>query len=327
MAMLLVAIAVPSRAATHQDPLRPLQWGLDQIHGPAAWKVTKGAGVIVAVLDTGVDFHHPDLRGALLAGKDFSATRNVQDDCGHGTEVTGVIAARQGNGIGVSGIAPEVKILPLKDGTNCGTDLTADVAAIRYAADHHARVINYSAAPIPIAGDAAFDVTFRAQFQAAIDYAWAHGTLVVAGAGNESIPLCSEDTDIQHVICVGAVGKTGTRASYSQGDATGRVDYLVAPGGDDSVTDSNPDIWTTVAGGSQPGPNSGGPSSPSYGQVSGTSFATPFVAGVAALLFARGLSVAQVHDRLLRTATDLGPPGRDAIYGWGEVDAAAALRG
>ncbi|MDT7536915.1 MAG: serine protease [Actinomycetota bacterium] len=327
--LVLLTLARTAGAAPRRDPLLPLQWGLTQVHAAEAWRVTQGAGVTVAVIDSGVDFAHPDLRGALLPGKDFSGSGTVSDDCGHGTQVAGVLAARAGNGIGLVGIAPRVTVLPLKDGASCTVNEDETIAAIRYAVAAHARVISLSEATVPVAGDALFTVLQKQEMQAAVDDAWAHGTLVVAGAGNDSLPICEYPAALNHVVCVGAVTSERLRAYYSQGgDATGDVDFVMAPGGGETTDlDENGGIWTTSAGldaGTSVG--SGGSSAPTgYESVTGTSFATPFVSGIAALLFSRGYSVQEVRRRLLETATDLGPAGPDPVYGYGEVDAAAAL--
>lgn len=314
---LLASFAPSAHAAPRTDPLRSQQWGLDQIRVPQAWTLTRGSGVTVAVIDSGVDFGHPDLRGALWPGKDFTGS-GIADDCGHGTEVVGIIAAHRSNGIGIAGVAPEVKVMPLKDGAGCTVDIQQQTSAIRYAADHGARVINISQGTQPVVGDAGVRLLFAETAQAAVDYAWTKGSLVVAGAGNATIPTCGYPAALKHVICVGAVDQNRVRAYYTQGEARDTVDFLMAPGGGANQTL----IWTTTGDVSNV---TGQISKRGYAQVNGTSFATPFVSGVAALLFSRGWSVQKVHDRLLSTATDLGLPGRDPVYGWGEVDAAAAL--
>jgi subtilisin family serine protease len=326
---LLLAATGGAAASTGRDLLRSHQWGLDQVHAEQAWKLTRGAGVTVAVIDSGVDFGHPDLKGALLPGKDFTGSGTVADDCGHGTEVAGVIAARADNGIGIAGVAPAVKILPLRDGAGCTVNMDYMLKAIDYAVAQHAQVINISQATISGAGYAGFKALDQDTFQAAVDNAWRHGTLIVAGAGNNTVPLCEYPAALEHVLCVGAVTADRSRAYYSQGDATMTNDYLVAPAGGQTMTSGfDESTWTTSAElGDPTSVGVGGGTTPrGYIQVDGTSFATPFVAGIAALLFSRGLTVQQVHDRLLSRATDLGPPGRDPVYGYGEVDAAAALR-
>ncbi|MDT7570044.1 MAG: hypothetical protein QOE05_218 [Actinomycetota bacterium] len=324
---LLLPLAPDASAAQHRDPLRTMQWGLTQVSADPAWRTTQGAGVTVAVIDSGVDFTHPDLRGALLPGKDFSDSGTVTDDCGHGTEVAGIIGARRGNGRGIAGVAPQVKLLPLKDGADCTVNMDAMVAAIRYATAAHARVINISQGTIPGWGDALFTLLQKQEMQAAVDEAWRRGTLVVAAAGNDSLPVCANPAALAHVICVGAVTIDRSRAYYSQGDATGTADYLVAPGGqDDAMVHGG--IWTTsaaIGAGTSIGLG-GSDTSSGYIEVNGTSMAAPFVSGIAALLFSRGYSIDEVRRRLLTTATDLGTPGRDPLYGYGEVDAAAALR-
>ena len=317
------------------DPLRSHQWSLDQIRAPQAWRITQGRGVTVAVIDSGVWGEHPDLRAGLVRGHDFTGGGSTEDDCGHGTEVAGVIGARAGNGIGLAGIAPQAQILPLRDGPGCTVDLNLTIAAVRYAVAHHARVINISEGTQPVVGDALFDTVNKSAFQDAVDYAWAHGTLVVAGAGNSDIPICAQPARLRHVLCVGSVGPDGVRSFYSQGDATRTADYLVAPGGGGESTQqvgADTGIWTTAMpeqGGNVSTGDGGGDTTPppGYIDVDGTSFATPAVSAVAALLFSRGLSVQQVHDRILSTARDLGPAGWDPIYGYGEVDAYAAVVG
>lgn len=331
-ALLAAVTAAPVSAAPAKgDPLRPQQWALSQVRAPQAWAISQGRGVTVAVVDSGVWSHHPDLRGALVPGHDFTGSGTTEDDCDHGTEVAGVIAARADNGIGIAGIAPKARIMPLRDGSSCTVNENDMLAAIKYATAHHVRVVNISQGTQPVAGDALFDVLDKSSFQQAVNDAWAHGTLIVAAAGNNNLPICAQPAALVHVLCVGSVGPDGVRSYYSQGDATHTVDYLVGPGGGGVSTQGvqdETDVWTTglppAAGNVSVG---GSDTPPDYALVEGTSFAAPAVSAVAALLFSRGLSVQQVHDRILSTARDLGPPGWDPIYGYGEVDAYAALVG
>src|SRR6478672_10734448 len=137
-------------ASSPNDPLLGRQWGLDQIKAPGAWsRGALGAGATIAVVDTGVDLGHPDLRSKLLPGVDLvsdeTCTPGAQDLNGHGTHVAGIAAAATNNGIGVAGTAPQAKILPVRVLDSTGSGTAADIdAGIRWAADHGAQVINLS---------------------------------------------------------------------------------------------------------------------------------------------------------------------------------------
>jgi subtilisin family serine protease len=278
------------------DPGRPEQWGLDAIGADAAWAVTRGAGVVVAVIDTGVA-PAPDLAGRLLPGWNAIArTADATDDNGHGTHVAGTIAEVAGNGLAEAGVAPEAWILPVKvlDSTGAGSD--ADVAAgIVWAADHGARIVNLS-----LGGSDASSVLADA-----VSYARAKGLLIVAAAGNDGGAV-GVPARLGGVVAVGAVDSSRARAPFSAG---GRALDLVAPGVGI--------LQQTLDG-------AGGYADRS---LSGTSMASPQVAGVAALVLAAGRvrTAAGVARLLARTALDLGLPGRDPAYGAGLVRADAAL--
>lgn len=320
------ATAAPAKG----DPLLPRQWGLALVEAQRAWKVATGKGVVVAVVDGGVDATNPDLRGKVLPGKDFvHGSRNAWSDVdGHGTNVAGIIAATRDNGLGVAGVAPDARILPVKSGEVL-PDPALTPAAVRWAADQGAKVILISEATMP-GFDVVYPVLLDGDVQAAIDHAWAKGAVVVVAAGNNSEPICSSPASLRHVVCVGAVDKRGVKPTFSSFDATMTHDYLVAPGGSDAPyagfdnpagdTGEDEQVWTTAVAGI-------GTSEPQgrWAQVRGTSFASPFVAGVAALLVQKGLTNAQVVRRLEATATDLGPPGRDPVFGFGLVNAARAV--
>ena len=326
-----LVVAPTADAARKGDPLLPKQWGMAQVHATKAWSRATGKGVIVAVIDSGVDATHPDLRRKVLPGLDLvHQTRNAWTDVeGHGTGVAGVIAAARGNGLGIAGIAPDVRILPVKDG-DYQPDGNLMPIAIRWAADHGAAVINVSQGTLPVL-DAVDPVVLAADMQAAIDHAWAKEAVIVVAAGNNYEPICSSPASLRHVLCVGAVDKRQLKPAFSSFDAAMSTDYLVAPGGsDDPIGFDSPaaagnlgndeHIWTTAV------PGTGTVVNDQYWtQVRGTSFAAPFVAGVAALLAQRGLTNSQIVRRILSTTTDLGAPGRDPLYGYGEVDAARAV--
>ncbi|HEY0532667.1 MAG TPA: S8 family serine peptidase, partial [Actinoplanes sp.] len=283
------------------DPLRSRQWDLAQIDGTGAWNRSTGAGAVVAVVDTGVDASHPDLAGQVLTGYDeiAQADGGNTDPNGHGTHVAGTIAALTGNGIGVSSIAPDVKILPVRVLRADGGGYTSDAAnGIVYAADHGADVINMSLGADE--DDATVD--------SAIAYARSRGVVVVAAAGNErqkGNPTSYPAAD-PGVIAVAATDSGDVVASYS--NSGGYVD-VSAPGS--SIVSTYP-IALNGTG---------------YAAMSGTSMASPHVAAVAALLRSADPSLTpdQVESALESSATDLGPAGRDDDYGYGRIDAAAAL--
>jgi hypothetical protein len=253
--------------------------------------------VIVAVVDSGSG-PHPDLAENLLPGRSFSGSTetingNDIDSSGHGSHVAGIIAAVANNGIGGSGVAPNAKILPIQVLDQAGQGDARDVAAgVRFAADNGARVINLS-----LGG-----ATESSSLTQAITYANDKGVLVVAAAGNGGAadkPKWPASLDL--TLAVTAVDQANNATSFDQ-----RGDYidLSAPGAN---------IVSTAKG--------------DYVTLSGTSMAAGFVAGAAALLFAAEPRVtnAQVRDILLRTATDIGEPGRDVTFGAGLINMVAAL--
>jgi subtilisin family serine protease len=278
------------------DPGRAQQWGLDAVGVGAAWTLTRGTGVIVAVVDTGVA-PAPDLAGRLLPGWNAIArTGAAADDNGHGTHVAGTVAEVEGNGLAEAGVAPESSILPVKVLDADGTGSDVDVAAgIVWAVDHRARIVNLSlggSEPSTVLADA-------------VTYARREGVLVVAAAGNDGGAV-GVPARLAGVLAVGAVDPALVRAPFSAGDRT--LD-LVAPGVGI--------LQQTLDG-------AGG-----YADrfLSGTSMASPHVAGVAALALASGRATTAlgVARLLTRTALALGVPGRDTAYGAGLVRADAAL--
>ena len=154
----------PASAAT-SDPLRAEQWGLDQVHAEQAWATTTGSGVVVAVVDSGVDLTHPDLQGQLVPGVTTVDCGRKRTYCGngswegmdgeaqdadtHGTHVSGIVAAATDNGLGVAGVAPDAKVMPIKSLEDGSGSFEEIAAGITYAADHGASVVNLSLGAIP----------------------------------------------------------------------------------------------------------------------------------------------------------------------------------
>ena len=293
--------------ATSGDPGRTSQWGLSAMRVPAAWTVTRGdARVVVAVLDTGVDLSHPDLRNRLVEGRSFVTGRSgPADDNGHGTHVAGIIAAEADNGVGVSGVAPGCRVMPVKVLDAEGGGTTGDiVAGMVWAADHGARIINLSLGGT--GGGQALDD--------AVSYAQAKGCLVVAAMGNDGSQQQEYPAALAGVLAVGSVDQQGGRSSFSN---FGSWIGVTAPGS--GILSTTPTYAVTMS--DREGLGRG------YGTLSGTSMATPQVAGVAALVASLhpDWPAALIRKRLMTTARDLGAPGFDIETGQGLVDAWSAL--
>lgn len=336
----LVVTAGSAGAAT-DDPLRDKLYGLDQVHAEQAWSSSRGAGTVVAVVDTGVDLGHPDLQGRLVPGADFVCGEQ-KGSCGdgswkgqdgegqepdvHGTHVAGTIAATADNGIGVAGVAPDAKVMPIKvleDGSGTNEDIAE---GIRYAADNGADVINLSLGGLP--GTQIFSILgLDTTMQDAIQYARDKGTLTVAAAGNTSTLLCNDPAFSSDSICVGATDKNEMKSYFSELPVTFRGKGVAAPGGSGRLLggDCSEDILSTVPRGT--GTDECGEGK-DYAAFAGTSMATPHVAGVAAILFGQGRSMANVEQAILSTSRHplLGTRGGySALYGRGIVDAEAAV--
>jgi subtilisin family serine protease len=307
LAVLFVLLA-PVAALAANDPLRAEQWNLDMVESDGAHATATGTGAVIAVVDTGVAAGHPDLAGQVLPGHDFVQDDDTpQDGNGHGSHVSGIAIAATGNGVGISSVAPGARLLPVRVLADDGSGSSEDVAAgVDWARTHGADVINLSlGSEIPIVGAMGGD-----EIDAAIRRALGAGLVVVAAAGNNGVPVCEQPAASEGLLCVGAVDKRSQRSFFSSfGQGLG----VVAPGGS-GLPVTGEDILSTV-------PPDG------YEEIAGTSQAAPHVSGVAALLVGKGLSGQAVVQRILDTATDLGPAGDDAQYGRGLVNARAAVAG
>jgi thermitase len=288
------------------DPKLGEQYSLNRMRVRDAWSVTTGASNVIAVLDTGVQFNHPDLTGRLLTGYDFvNSDTNASDDNGHGTWVSGIIAARANDGWGIAGISWSDKILPVKIMNANGSGMTSNlVAGIRWAADHGAKVINMSIGGYPAS----------TSVQDAVNYAWGKGVVLVGAAGNNRREETHYPASHDHVISVSA---TQADDEFTNWSSFGPKVDVSAPGG--SVLTTNCEKARSS-------------SCMYYGEhiiISGTSFATPNTAGVVALLRAKypTWTPQQIVDRLVGTVDDLGYAGWDKYYGFGRVNAYRALGG
>jgi serine protease len=311
LALCLLALLLPAASAGAADPRRGAQWNLDMIEADAAHSVTTGAGAVVAVVDSGVQADHPDLAGHIGPGYDFvQHDATPQDGNGHGTHVSGIVAAATGNGIGVESVAPGATIMPVRVLGDDGGGNTDDVArGVDWARTHGADVINLSlGSEVPLVGATGGDA-----FDAAVHRALAAGIVVVAAAGNSGVPVCEQPAAKDGLLCVGAVDKRRQRSFFSSfGSGLG----LVAPGGSggSAAGMAGEDVLSTYKGST-------------YTELAGTSQAAPHVSGVAALLVSLGVRGQAAVKRILATATDLGAPGDDPEYGAGLVDARAAVAG
>lgn len=303
-------------AWTPNDPLFPKQWGLVAADVPPAWDVIRGSStVLVAVIDSGVDLGHPDLRPNLDLANDWDfvdGDSTADERYVHGTHVAGIVAAVADNATGVAGVAPSTKVLPLKVIDARGIATTADfVDAVRYASDKGAKVINVSLGDVldPAVPSDAAEI---ALLQAAVDYARSKGALVVAAAGNGGGPPVWYPAACDGAIAVSATTKASDLAPYS---STGPEVDLAAPGGYATS-------WETRENGILSTWSSGG-----YAYAIGTSMAAPHVSGIAALLFSAcpSASAEAVEAALQASARDIAAPGFDEQTGHGLVQANAAL--
>ncbi|MFM8858446.1 MAG: S8 family serine peptidase, partial [Actinomycetota bacterium] len=278
------------------DTRRSELWGLDKVQAEAVWNLSRGGGITVAVIDTGVA-PHEDLQGSFVPGIDVVDRLDPRrDGHGHGTHVAGTIAATANNNLGIAGVAPDARIMPVRVLNDRGSGYASDVAeGLIWAANNGAQVVNLSLGS-PQQSEA---------MSKAVEYAIARGVTVIAANGNDgSNAALSYPAAYPGVVAVGATTKSNTRAFFSSQNSS--VD-IAAPGAD---------ILSTL-------PNN------RYASWNGTSMAAPHVAGVAALVASyaqkTGKSVS-VPGVLTSTSEDLGAPGWDNEFGQGAVNALLAMR-
>ncbi|MFB2834580.1 S8 family peptidase [Floridanema evergladense] len=284
------------------DPDYTKQWNLRSINVESAWEETKGAGMTVAVIDTGVTVV-PDLEQTkFVKGYDFvNDKEDATDDNGHGTHVAGTVAQSTNNNYGVAGVAYEASIMPLKVLSAYGGGTVADIAeAIRFAADNGADAINLS-----LGGAGESQV-----LEEAVDYAYHKGVVVVAAAGNENRNSASYPARYPHVISVAATGPSGEKAPYSNFGAG--VD-ISAPGGskDGQILQETIDPETGAS---------------TFAGLQGTSMASPHVAAVAAMVKASGVETPdEIREVLIQSVRKVQEDPLNH-FGAGHLDAASAVK-
>jgi subtilisin family serine protease len=319
------------------DPLVPRQWHLEHVRAFDFWPDLPAlAGVRVAVIDSGIDGTHPDLQGRIVAQRSFVGGSALTDQQGHGTFVAGLIAAQVNNEEGIAGIGFPAQLVVAKVvRPNRSVSLEAEVAAIRWAVDQGARVLNLSLGGLRDPRRPDRD-TFSALEAAAIRYAYTRGAVVVAAVGNADQapsspwPYASYPAALPHVVGVSALARDGSVPAFSNRDPI--YNDIAAPGQD--IVSTFPRQLTN----DRPTCDEQGysPCAPEeYRRAEGTSFAAPQVAATAALLFATRptLQPDQVASLLERSSVDANastgcrrcPLQRDSFSGWGRLDVAKSL--
>lgn len=277
------------------DPYVQKQWALNQIEALKSWQITTGKPeILVAVLDTGIDQSHEDLKGKVIAEVNFTDSPTSQDVYGHGTHVAGIISANSNNGIGITGVAPECRLVNIKiadDRGKCQSSVLAE--GIVWASDNGASVINISVGFIEPSPELAN----------AVDYAWNRGAVIIVAAGNHGTECPIYPAYYENCIAVAATSQDGTLAPLSN---YGIWVDVAAPGFN---------IYSTL-------PDNG------YDYKTGTSFAAAYVSGLAALLFSLVTDTngnGKVNDEV-RAAIEAGcqEMGIPAV-GQGQINAANSL--
>ncbi|MER5257118.1 S8 family peptidase [Streptomyces sp. NPDC002855] len=298
-----VLLATACGEDSEPDPMRDQQWALDALKLPDAWGETKGDDTVIAVVDTGADLDHPDLKGRLVDGHDFvDGDDEPKDMNGHGTHVSGIAAAHTDNGVGIAGGAPGAKIMPVRVLGAGGTGDNADITkGIVWAADHGADVINLSLGESGLMAR----LLKGGVLNQAIAHAHDKGAVVVAAAGNEGTALQPYKVDTP-VLVVGASDQDGKPADFSN---FGAQQAVSAPGV--GILSTLPTYRTKETLKDDSG----------YGELDGTSMAAPYVSAVAALLHQQDRTPDQIMAAIRGTAKN---PDGLAKLGLGIVDAKAA---
>jgi subtilisin family serine protease len=317
----LVLALGPGGVSASNDAFFDKLWGLAQIGAPAAWTKTTGAGILIGIVDTGVDERHEDLAGQVVAGTGCNGSGGDPANCkggpadvhGHGSHVSGIAAAIRDNGKGVAGVAPDASLVVARAFSDSGRGNPEDViAGIKWVVDHGAKVVSLSL------GEALFvtTATLGSGLKEGIDYAWSHGAVPVVASGNEDLlglGIGSREYGDLNALVVGATGPDKKVASYSS--PTGNAKWaLVAPGGSGGSKEEENVLSTWYAGGE----------ANQYKYLSGTSMAVPHVAGAVALLLALGYSQQGAVDRILETVDTSLACGPNSPTCRGGLDVAAA---
>jgi subtilisin family serine protease len=291
---------------TPNDPLWGQQYGPSHVQAGEAWTVTTGStGVILAIIDSGIDSSHPEFAGRLVPGYDFiDVDTSTEDACGHGTHVAGIAAASGNNHIGVAGIDWNVRIMPVQVLNSYCSGSTSDVAeGLVWAVERGARVINLS-----LGTSAASTLLEDASW-----YAFSHGATLFAAAGNSELTPISYPAAYPWVMAVGATDNSNQRADFS---SKGAALDLMAPGVSILSTTPFESFFYEYLGVTK-----------QFGSLSGTSMATAFASGAGSLLASQPQfdSPDKIYQALSDTALDLDVPGRDNNTGFGLIQLYAAL--
>lgn len=294
------------------DPMSTEQYALNKVEAKRAWDITQGdENTVIAIVDTGIDLNHPDLKDKIVS-TGFSALKGEEgkpalDDNGHGTHCAGIAAGISNNGIGIAGMAPKNKILPVRVLGGQGSGSLFSIAkGIEWAGTHGAKVISMS-----LGGPSSMmDLVVERAVQKALK----NDAVVVSAMGNSGkdekmVPAC-----IKGVIAVGATDENDKKASFS---TWGDHISVSAPGVQILSTTPTYDVFLTTQYGI----------SKNYAKLSGTSMACPAVSGIVGLLRSKfpNLTNTQVKEKIERSVDDLGEQGFDKLYGYGRINAFKAV--